>query len=123
MTGNEQNGFAQTADSVTETAIIRQLNDRFRQAGIGGRTYITPGIQELGPEAMREIMNSITQYCDFSSDNDPFREHDFGSIDHGDTKVFWKIDYYDLDLAYGSPNPADPSITSRVMTVMLACEY
>ncbi len=39
------------------------------------------------------------------------------------TKLFWKIDYYDAALCYGSADPADPRETRRVLTVMLAEEY
>jgi hypothetical protein len=31
--------------------------------------------------------------------------------------------YYDRDLVYHSPDPSDPTITRRVMVVMLASEY
>ena len=37
--------------------------------------------------------------------------------------VFWKIDAYDLGYEWGSPDPADPSVTRRVLTLMLATEY
>ena len=52
-----------------------------------------------------------------------YGEHDFGSIELFDEKLFWKFDYYDLDLKFGSPNPADPAVTVRVLTTMLADEY
>lgn len=38
-------------------------------------------------------------------------------------RVIWKIDYYDKEMRYGSPDSADPSVTGRVMTVMLPEDY
>ena len=38
-------------------------------------------------------------------------------------RIIFKIDYYDRDLAYHSPDASDPAVTERVMTVMLAEEY
>jgi hypothetical protein len=37
--------------------------------------------------------------------------------------VLWKIDYYDRSRRYHSPDPADPKLTVRVLTVMRADEY
>ncbi|WP_239019809.1 DUF3768 domain-containing protein [Sphingomonas suaedae] len=33
------------------------------------------------------------------------------------------MDYYDLRLKFGSPDPANEHITRRVMTILLASEY
>jgi hypothetical protein len=55
--------------------------------------------------------------------NDPYGEHDFGALTVEDRKIFFKIDYYDRALAGGSPDPADPRVTTRVLTIMLAEEY
>ena len=60
---------------------------------------------------------------DFCHANDPHEEHDFGSFEAEGHTIFFKIDYYDRDLAYHSPDASDPAVTERVMTVMLAEEY
>ena len=61
--------------------------------------------------------------AEFTSDNDPLGQHDFGMFDHAGVTYFWKIDYHDLECVYGSDNPADPAVTTRVLTVMRADEY
>ena len=38
-------------------------------------------------------------------------------------EILFKIDYYAHDLLFGSDDPADPSVTQRVLTVLLAEEY
>ncbi len=62
-------------------------------------------------------------FSDFDDDNDPHGEHDFGVVEMRGYKCFWKIDYYDADSEMLSPDPADPDVTRRVLTVMLADEY
>ena len=62
-------------------------------------------------------------FRDFTPQNDPYGEHDFGSFAVGEERLFWKIDYYDLSLEFGSNDPADPAQTKRVLTIMLAEEY
>ncbi len=69
------------------------------------------------------ILQRVQTFDAFTPDNDPYYEHDFGSFEHAGKKVFWKIDCYDRDLKYGSPDPSDESVTERVLTVMLAEEY
>ena len=70
-----------------------------------------------------EIMQRVQGFSDFTPDNDPWGEHDFGSFDYNGKKIFWKIDYYDRDLKFHSTDAADESVTTRVLTVMLAEEY
>lgn len=102
---------------------IRELNDEFRRTGFGGRHFITPGIQEMGLLAVVTIRQLVATYDAFCEDNDPYGEHDFGNLTYCGQKVFWKIDYYDPTLTAGSPDPADPAVTTRVLTIMLAQEY
>ncbi len=84
---------------------------------------MTTGVVALGPEAVSRIVKTITLYDNFCHANDPYGEHDFGSFDADGQRIFFKIDCYDKALAYHSPDPSDPSVTERVLTIMLAEEY
>ena len=74
-------------------------------------------------EHQLKILDAVAKFDRFDADNDPYGEHDFGSVDLGTARLFWKIDYYDQALANHSPDPADPARTKRVLTIMLAEEY
>ncbi len=117
----------ETDDPIGEaarTARIRTLNDSLRTELRGnGQILITQGIQVLGEAQLMAIMGRVQSFDDFSEDNDPYGEHDFGSFDHQGQTIYWKIDYYDLTLTGGSPDPADPAVTKRVLTILLASEY
>ena len=102
---------------------IRSLNDALRTTLTGGRVMFTRGVAALGPEAQRQIIEALRGYDDFDADNDPYGEHDFGMIVAQGHGVLFKIDYYDRDLVYHSPDAADPSVTTRVLTIMRADEY
>jgi hypothetical protein len=99
-------------------AKIAALNDRFR--GMAVDVMITSGVRDTLPDLVG-LMKAVEQFDSFSEDNDPYGEHDFGSVDWHGEKVFWKIDYYDRELKYGR-DPLDKDCR-RVMTVMLASEY
>lgn len=105
------------------TDVIRGLNDSFRASFEGGKVLVTQGIQSLGPAATLVILQAVARFKEFTRANDPHDEHDFGGFEYGDLTVFWKIDYYDEELELASPDPADPAVTTRVLTVMLASEY
>ena len=105
------------------TSRIRALNDELRHTLTGGMAVMTPGIAALGPEAVERIVKTIAAFDDFCHANDPHEEHDFGSFKAEGHVIFFKIDYYDETLSYHSPDPADPAVTRRVITIMLADEY
>jgi len=66
---------------------------------------------------------AVRTFDGFNDENDPLGNHDFGSVIVDGVVVFWKIDYYDEGMEYGSEVPADPSKTTRVLTIMLAEEH
>jgi hypothetical protein len=108
----------------SNTKRIAELNDLCRTApGLGGRWMETIGFRSLPQDVQSEIREKVEIFNDFNPDNDPYRERNFGSIRHAGVHVFWKIDYYDREMKYGSEDPADPKQTTRVLTVMLAEEY
>src|SRR2546423_12968598 len=107
----------------SKTARIRALNDELRRNFAGGAAVMTPGIAALGAEAVARIVKTIAVFDDFCHENDPHEEHDFGAFEVGGRTTMFKIDYYDESLTYHSRDPADPSVTKRVITIMLAEEY
>ena len=106
-----------------KTETIRALNDELRQNLTIGTALITAGIAALGAEAVARIVKTIAVYDDFCHANDPHEEHDFGSFEVDGHRIFFKIDYYDKALSFHSSDPADPSVTERVIMIMLAEEY
>ena len=107
----------------TRTEQICALNDRLRQNLSTGLAVMTPGIAALGAEAVARIVKTISVYDDFCHANDPHEEHDFGAFEAEGETIFFKIDYYDTSLSALSPDPSDPTLTKRVITIMLASEY
>ena len=78
---------------------------------------------ELDNHALVALLGEVRSFSEFEPGNDPHEEHDFGAVEILGDRFFWKIDYYDRSFDYGSPNPADPAVTVRVMTIMRADEY
>jgi hypothetical protein len=114
-------GQASTAAKHTDK--IRDLNDALRTTLVGGEITLTVGVAMLDSDVIREITVALQTYDDFTDDNDPYGEHDFGTMTVKGHEVIFKIDYYDTALKFHSPNAADPEVTIRVLTIMLADEY
>ena len=90
-----------------------------------GCTVCTQGVAALSDDEQDVLFRRIRSFTDFTEDNDPYGERDFGAVScDGGGKVFWKIDYYaDASCATGSEDPADPEKCYRILTIMLAEEY
>ena len=123
-----------------QTTRIARLNDLARMAmGIACTAVATVGFRSLPEADQSQVRELIETYDAFDEDNDPHGERDFGCIyqlgdnrwtterprlsDDERERVFWKFDYYDRDLQFGSEDAANPTITRRVLTIMLADEY
>lgn len=106
-----------------KTTVICKLNDDLRRHYRGGQIMLTQGVLAQGESIVREVVQLMRSFDSFSPANDPYGEHDFGSIVHNGQKYFWKIDYYDLACSMHSEDPANPAVTRRVLTVMLVEEY
>jgi hypothetical protein len=118
------NSFASPPPSEAEhRRRIRLLNDNLRRHAVGGTVVVTQGLAALGAETKNAVLRAVATFDAFDPDNDPYEEHDFGALCVDGLSIFFKIDYYDPALEFHSPDPSDPSVTVRVLTVMLADEY
>ncbi len=123
-----------------QTARIARLNDLARQAmGVACTAVATAGFRSLPEADQSQVRELIETFDAFTDDNDPHGERDFGTIyqlvdgrwtterplSHEDERerVFWKLDYFGRDMQFASENAANPSITRRVLTIMLSDEY
>ena len=113
-------------------SVITQHNDMFRTSfgkceGLKGQIVQTQGVAALGPIAGMIIAAKIMQYDSFTEDNDPYGEHDFGSViihEGGDPiTIWWKIDLYDANYEHGAEDPEDTERTARLMTILLPSEH
>lgn len=107
----------------SKTDRIRALNDKLRTQGKGGNVLVTRGVAALEPPLLAAVLAAVQSFDAFNADNDPYSEHDFGSLDVSGERILFKIDYYDRSMLAHSPDPSDPGVTVRVLTIMLAAEY
>lgn len=122
-TPSEQPEVSETQEHNEFTQKVAALNDELRIYGLGGRVMVTQGIDALDAATQLQVMQAVQQFSDFHPDNDPYGEHDFGSVTVQGMTVFWKIDYYDKNYQMLSPDKSDPAVTNRVLTIMHASEY
>lgn len=102
---------------------IALQNDNFRKHLSQGTLVLTQGIRSNTKEDLEAIITKVRTFDTFDENNDPYNEHDFGAFDFKGKKIFWKIDNYDREFLYLSPDVSNPRLTNKVMTVMYAEEY
>ena len=102
---------------------IRALNDRLRRSMTGGRIMLTAAVNALPENLKVQAIERMKTFDDFNADNDPHNEHDFGSFEIDGHTFFFKHEYYDTAMQYGSDDPSDPKKTTRVLTLMLSSDY
>jgi hypothetical protein len=115
---------AEAAMSKNDKSIrIRELNDLLRRTFTGGKVVMTDGVAALPENELAQLLAKVRSFDEFTNDNDPYGEHDFGSIELEGVTYFFKHDYYALDMDGGSEDPANRAKTTRVLTIMRADEY
>ena len=107
----------------TKQQTIRALNDNLRLTWQGGKIVMSRAIACLPAKDQATIMQAVRSFRTFSKANDPYGEHDCAIFEAAGQRCMWKIDYYDAAMEFGSEDPADPSKTTRVLTIMLASDY
>lgn len=106
-----------------DSVLIAGLNDILRMRFLGGRVMLTKNVSALEEDVREAVIQAVKRFNTFTVDNDPHGEHDFGAVEVHGQRFFWKIDYYNKTLYAGSDDPADPKVTTRVLTIMQASEY
>jgi hypothetical protein len=104
-------------------ARLRELNDGLRLYARAGIIFVTSGIRSLGEKRLEAVLEAVRSFDQFDRSNDPYEEHDLGVLKVAGERVMWKIDYYDRDRRFASSDPTDPTVTTRILTIMLASEY
>ena len=102
---------------------IATLNNKFRKSFIGGEVLLSAGIAAMSSEDKANIVSLVQNFDNFTPDNNPYSENDFGTFDYKGEKILWKIDYYDLNNKYHSEDPSNPDITNRILTIMKVFEW
>jgi hypothetical protein len=105
------------------TEKVRELNDALRKSFSGGKVVVTASVNALPDMVRANALLEGSPFDRFTEDKDPHGEHDFGSFEMVGRAFFWKLDYYDATMEFGSEDPSDPAKTTRVLTLMLAEDY
>lgn len=113
----------QVLSQPTRADIIRRLNDHCRTSFTGCAIVVTTAFQDLETDLKARVLQKVRTFRDFDDGNDPHHEHDMAFFDEGGERFFFKFDYYDKSMQFGSDDPSDQEKTRRVLTIGLASDY
>ena len=94
-----------------------------KKHNLRNKVVLTPGVDSLNLKDKEKVFASVKYYGNFTKDNNPWGEKDFGAFNFKKERYNWKIDYYDNTMSFHSPDKTDPDKTVRVLTIMKASEY
>ncbi len=84
MTRHTATLTAETQKNIPDPTLrVRRLNDDFRRDIFNsnlGELFYTAGVAALKDEAIFALVQEVQTYEDFNPNNDPYGEHDFGSL-------------------------------------------
>ncbi len=85
---------------------------------------MTSGVASVDADTIAQILEAVRTYDRFGEKIDPYSKHDMVRFSVCGEEYYWKIDYYNRDLALHSPDPADPEVTvQKGPTIMRVEEY
>ena len=102
---------------------IAFLNDGLRRTFSRGKVVMTAAVAALPEQTLAKVLTRVQTFDEFTKDNDPHGEHDFGSFELAGERFFFKLDYYDKRMEFGSEDPGDPEKTTRVLTIGFMSDY
>src|ERR1700693_1510226 len=102
-----------------KVARVRELNDSFRKTFAGGQVVMTASVEALPDMVIAGALVEVARFSNFTPENDPHGERDFGNFKLCQRTFYWQIDAYDENMEFGSEDPTDPAKTTRVLTLML----
>lgn len=111
------------APILSRSGKIAELNDNLRRTFSGGKVLLTAAVDGLDPGVKAEVLSAVRAFDKFDGDNDPHHEHDMAFFEVKGGRYFFKVDYYDRSMEFGSEDPSDSARTTRVLTIGEASDY
>ena len=99
-------------------AKIIELNDQFRATFKGGRVQMSRSVYELEPRLRARALWVLSKYKKFADDS----AHDWGTFIFGGYAFEWRIEYRSAVGPGLSPDPVNPDLTFRVLTLEVVAD-